>query len=113
VGSAKSVGVQGHADGFSPSRVQGQSPGREAGDVPQKLKGFCNLCPKFVTFCDKKFYTAGTPAVRALRRMRGIGVLPHPLQFFHRICTNLRSGPGRKWGRVNPPKPIGDLATDY
>jgi len=38
-----------------PSRVQGQSPGRGSGDeVPQKLKGFCNLCLKFVTFCDNK-----------------------------------------------------------
>jgi len=30
-----------------------------------------------------------------------------------RICTNLRSGPERKWVGSNPPTPTCCLATDY
>ena len=53
-GSTKTGGL---GDGRAGSR--GRAPVGGLGDeVPQKLKGFCNLCLKFVTFCDNnKFYT--------------------------------------------------------
>ena len=40
------------------------------------------------------------------RRMRGIGICPPPplTENSHRICTNLRSSPKRKWMSSNPPK---------
>jgi len=44
--------------------------------------------------------------------MRGIGVTPIPLEkISHRICTHLRSGPGKEWVGSNPPKPTRGLAT--
>ena len=44
-------------------------------------------------------------------RMRGIGVYSPCKKNSHRVCTNIRSGPGTKWVGPNPPKPTRGLAT--
>ena len=46
----------GLGDGSPPAGSRGRAPVGVWGTkkVPQKLKGFCNLCPKFVTFCYNK-----------------------------------------------------------
>jgi len=64
VGSAKIVRVQGR--GQLPKPGSGAELSRGLGDeVPEKLKGFCNLCLKFVTLCDNKISYIGLhPAVR-------------------------------------------------
>jgi len=51
-GSTRTGGL---GDGSPPAGSRGRAPVGGLGDeVPQKLKSFCNLCLKFVAFCDNK-----------------------------------------------------------
>ena len=73
VGSALrgSTRTGGLGDGSPPAGSRGRAPVGGLGDeVPQKLKDFCNLRMKFVTFCDSRIsfiHSAVRARVKILR----------------------------------------------
>jgi len=57
----------------SPSGVQGQSPGRGSGGVPQKLTLFCYWMPKFWCCRRKNTKTAKNIKIKNYGRLKGGG----------------------------------------